>query len=414
MVFDPSPSGGAPSLKSIRNRVSERLELLPRFRERLSATRVGHLVRPQWIPDTTFDVRRHVHQETLPTPGSERELLTWLADLTTRRIDRRLPLWNLTLLPELAEGRWALALKVHHCLTDGVGGAIAMVAMLMDGEHHARTASTTHVQSDQSSVRSPNTLRLAVSGARTLGRILRQRPGPPAGTSLMVPLGLHRHLAFLDMPLTRLEAIRSGLGGTVNDVAITALAGGLRAMFEHREETPLPEYLRILVPVNMRTPSEERSISMNLSFLNIPVPLAKSDLHSRYAETVHTTEAMKQNRRAAGDRTLVDFAALVPPILQRALSEHVRFIGHFDVMVTNVPGPRDAMTFMDLPLHHIRPAVPPTVGHALNATVCSYSGVVTFGFTADRDAVPDLDVVRTGTARALDELDRLANRERSR
>jgi hypothetical protein len=230
----------------------------------------------------------------------------------------------------------------------------------------------------------------------------------------MVGLGPDRHLAFLDMPLVRLEAIRSSLGGTVNDVAMTAIVGGLRAMFEHRDETPLPDHLRILVPVNMRMPFEAHSTTMNLSFLNVAIPLANENLQDRYVETTQTTETMKQSQRVAKDQALENLASLFPPALQRALSRYVTFAGHFDVMITNIPGPQGRLTVMDAPVYRVLPAAQPTIGHALSATVCSYSGTLTLGFNADRDAVPDLDVVRAGTQRTLEELDHLADRRAPR
>jgi WS/DGAT/MGAT family acyltransferase len=244
--------------------------------------------------------------------------------------------------------------------------------------------------------------------------MLRQQPDPPAETSLMVSIGPNRHLAFVDVPLARLKAIRSRLGGAVNDVVLTAVVGGLRALFEQRGEMPLPDYLRVLVPVNMRTLSEEHSIKMNVSFFAINLPLAGADLLGRYQGTVQTTQMLKQSRRAATDQTLVDFAAMIPPVLQRALTRYVHPLGRYDVMVTNVPGSQGNVTFMGAPIHRVLPAVPPTTGHALNVVVCSYSGTVTLGIHADRDAVPDLDVVRAGIERALDQLAHTTEENRHR
>ena len=408
MVFEPLSHGESPSLTGLRNRVLERLDLLPRFRERLSTPRVGRLTRPRWIPASNFNISQHVQQKALPAPQGERELSVWLANHMTERIDRRLPLWNLTLLPTLADGSWALVLKLHHCMIDGVGGAIAAVTLVMDEQLPTAADMKGESASERDSIKRLGGLRPALAGARTLVGMLLHRPDPPADTSLMVPLGPARHLAFIHVPLMQLRDIRSGLGGTINDVALTAVVGGLRALFTHRNETPLPDRIRIVVPMNMRAPSEARSMTMNVSFMNVAVPLAEEHLHTRYLKTVEQTAAMKRGRRPAGDQTLIDVAALVPPIVQRAFSRSIHVSGHFDIMVTNVTGPPDSLTFMNAPLYRVLPAAPPTIGHALNATLCSYSGTFSFGFNADRDAVPDLEVVRAGTHRTLEELAHMA------
>ncbi|HZZ20902.1 MAG TPA: WS/DGAT domain-containing protein, partial [Opitutaceae bacterium] len=114
--------------------------------------------------------------------------------------------------------------------------------------------------------------------------------------------------------------------------------------------------------------------------------------------------------KAGSARTLESLAAILPPVLERALSRHVSFAGHFDVMMTNVPGTEGSLTFMDAPLCRILPIAPPTTGHALHATIISYSGTLTLGFSADRDAVPDLEVVRAGAQRTLRDLELLAPR----
>lgn len=92
MVFDPRPTGGAPSLEDLRAQTLERLDLLPRFRRRLSSPRVGSLSRPTWEPDPGFEIASHMRRATLPAPGGEAELLDWLGDFYSHRLDRARPL----------------------------------------------------------------------------------------------------------------------------------------------------------------------------------------------------------------------------------------------------------------------------------------------------------------------------------
>ena len=133
MVFDPLPEGGAPSLEVLRNQTVERLGPLPRFLRRLSSPRVGSFSLPSWEPDPDFDIAAHMRHASLPAPGGEAELLEWLGDFYSHRLDRARPLWETTLLEGLAGGRWALATKVHHCLVDGISGA-SVTSALLDAE----------------------------------------------------------------------------------------------------------------------------------------------------------------------------------------------------------------------------------------------------------------------------------------
>ena len=113
--------------------LENRLELLPHFRCRLSSARTGRFSWPTWKPDAAFDIETHVRHATLPDPGGEAELLEWLGDFYSHRLDRAHPLWAMTLLDGLADGHWAIAAKVHHCLVDGISGS-SVTTVILDAE----------------------------------------------------------------------------------------------------------------------------------------------------------------------------------------------------------------------------------------------------------------------------------------
>src|SRR5215207_741117 len=143
MVFDPPAGGGAPSVDQIRTLLDARLHAMPRFRKRLSHARAGGLRWPRWEPDPGFDVAGHVRHATLPAPGGESELLDWMGDFYSHRLDRSRPLWEITLLDGLADGRWSLVTKVHHCLVDGMSGVSVTNLLLDDSPASSRTSDTT-------------------------------------------------------------------------------------------------------------------------------------------------------------------------------------------------------------------------------------------------------------------------------
>src|SRR3954451_6515841 len=117
LVFD----GDAPSIEEVREMLSARLDLLPRYRQRLSAHHTGGLRWPEWVEDERFDLGAHVRHATLAAPGDEAELLDWAADYWSHRLDRGRPLWEVMLVDGLAGRAWALVTKTHHCLVDGGG-----------------------------------------------------------------------------------------------------------------------------------------------------------------------------------------------------------------------------------------------------------------------------------------------------
>ena len=120
IVMEPQPGGGAPPIEEFLRDVTDRLPDLPRYTQRLSAPRTGGLHWPTWEKDRDFRVERHVRRAGLPAPGGIDELLHWAGDYYSQRLDRTKPLWEMTVL-ELADGRWAIVTKTHHCMIDGVG-----------------------------------------------------------------------------------------------------------------------------------------------------------------------------------------------------------------------------------------------------------------------------------------------------
>ena len=128
-----SPAAGRRQSPKVREHLEQRLDLLPRYRQKLSAPRTGGLSWPSWEADQRFEIEAHVRHATLPSPGEEGEFLEWISDFYSHRLDRSRPLWEIVLLDGLADGRWALVTKTHHCLVDGVG-SVDLVGLLLDAE----------------------------------------------------------------------------------------------------------------------------------------------------------------------------------------------------------------------------------------------------------------------------------------
>jgi diacylglycerol O-acyltransferase / wax synthase len=432
MVFDPLPDGGAPSLEVLRSQTVERLEPLPRFLRRLSSPRVGSFSLPHWEPDPDFDIATHMRHASLPAPGGEAELLEWLGDFYSHRLDRAHPLWETTLLDGLSDGRWALATKVHHCLVDGIGGASVTSALLDaepnpvpgskglaatlaapgEGEEAERgTVSRLFglVADGVDAVLHPRRLASALSRSRALAEmIVREELIGAPHTSLNEPIGGTRRLAAVDVPLDDLKQVKRELGGTVNDVVLAATAGGLRRFFEQRGEGSRVDRVRAMVPVSVREAGEALALGNRVSSLFVELPVAEPDPLLRYRKTVAAAQELKGGDQAVGTETLIEVAGAAPPLIHSVVARLAFTPRLFNITITNVPGPQTTLYALGAPMRRVVPLVPIFSGHAVGVAAVSYDGQVTFGLNADRATVPDLDALERGIEAALAELLRLA------
>ncbi len=433
LVFDPLP-GGAPGVEQLVCLLEERLALLPHFRRRLSSPRVGRVSWPEWVEDPAFDVANQVRSASLPAPGGDTELLDWLGDFYSHRLDRAHPLWEITLLDGLEEGRWALACKVHHCLVDGVSGAL-VTTVLLDAEREPPAGSLGLLETLPPAPEGDpggSPLALLARGARA-GMDVALHPRRLAGmlqrsraladfvvhdelvaaprSSLNVDVGATRRMAAFTVPLANLKVVKNSLGGTVNDVVLAACAGGLRGLLASRGE-PLPAAgIRAQVPVSVRDASELLALGNRVSSLFVDLPVDARTPLSRYRRTVSATKRLKAGRRRAGADTMVDLAGLSPPVLHALLARLSFAPRLFNVTITNVPGAQTPLYAFGARMQRAIPLVPIFARHSVGIAAVSYNGELTFGLNADRATMPDLDELERGIDEALSELVELARRQ---
>jgi diacylglycerol O-acyltransferase / wax synthase len=429
MIFDPLPDGGAPSLDVLRRQTAERLEMLPRFLQRLSSPRVGSFSLPTWEPDLDFDIATHMRHATLPSPGGEAELLEWLGDFYSHRLDRARPLWEATLLDGLADDRWALVTKVHHCLVDGVSGA-SVTSVLLDAEPNPAPGSkgltaglgpldeddhrgvlsklSGVVGSGVDTAMHPGRLASALSRSRSMAEmVIREELIGAPHTSLNERIGGTRRLAAVSVSLGDLKRIKRELGGTVNDVILAVTAGGLRRLFEHRGEAAELERVRAMVPVSLRQAGERLALGNRVSSLFVELPVAEPDPKLHYRKTVAATEELKDGGQAVGTEALIELAGAAPPLIHSIVARLAFTPRLFNITITNVPGPQVTLYSLGAPMRRVVPLVPIFSGHAVGVAAVSYDGEVTLGLNADRATVPDLDVLKDGIEESLAELRRL-------
>ena len=426
LVFDPLPGGDTPDISQFRDYVRERVGILPRFAQQLSGPHAGPVTWLTWEPANEFDPAAHVHHATLPAPGGEAELHEWLGDFWSHRLDRRRPLWEMTLLDGLEKGRWALVTKTHHCLVDGVGSVDAGEVLLdasPDAPPRPKAPAGSEDLEEHGNGRLWLSPGLVLRGARAgLGAALHPREsldrvraavelivrqeviGAPQ-SSLNGPMSGTRHFATVRFDLADIKATKASLGGTVNDIVLALCTGGLRHLLLSRGDA-LPEHgLRAQVPVNIRSQDKEHALGNELTSLFVELPVNEADPIARYHRVVARAERLKAGSQRTGGKAIVDLADMGPPLagamLARSMFGGTRM---FNLTITNVPGSQQRLYMFGAPLIEVLPLVPLFAGHTIGIAVLTYAGQLVFGLNADRVAAPDVEVLAEGIKESFLEL----------
>ncbi len=428
LIFDSLSGGGTPAITDFRDYVRRRVGILPRFAKQLSGPHAGPLTWLTWEPARPFDPDAHIHHATLPAPGGETELNEWLGDFWSHRLDRRRPLWEMTLLDGLEDGRWALATKTHHCLVDGVG-SVDIGHILLDASPDARSpdrqspSDRDEGEAEYGNGRLWLSPALVVRGARAgvgaalhphesfdrvraaVELIVREELIGAPQSSLNGPMSGTRQFATVRLDLDEVKAVKTRLGGTVNDVVLALCAGGLRHLLLSRGDALPDGDLRAQVPVNIRSEDREHALGNELTSLFVELPVGEADAIARYRLVVERAERLKSGSQRAGGKAIVDLADMGPP-LAGALIARSMFGGTrmFNLTITNVPGPQARLYAFGAPLVEVLPLVPLFAGHTIGIAVVTYAGQMIFGLNADRMAAPDVGVLADGIERSFAEL----------
>jgi len=424
MVFDRLPGGSRPSLERLRAQAQDRLEDFSVLRRRLSTPRIEGFSLPVWLPDPDFDVGQQIRRANLPGPGGEAELMAWLGDYFSVRLDRSRPLWEVVLLEGLEGGRWALAWKVHHCLVDGFSTA-NLVAALLDAEPEPEEGVTMLANlissfGEESELGVLNRLRGVVgegigggtdaqvkprdvteilSQSRAIAEVLAGNELDLAPrTSLNEGTGAKRSLAAAELSLEELKRVRTEYGGTVNDVVMTATAGGLRRLFEARGEEV--DQLRAVVLATLGH-STQMLASGDASSLFVDMEVGEPDPLLRYRKMVATSSERKREGTVPGADTVTGLIRVSPALVQSVIARLAFTPRLFNLTIANVPAFPFALYGLGAEMRRVIPAVPLFCGQSVGVAAVGYNGTVYFGVNADPDTVPDLELMRAGIEETL-------------
>ena len=429
-VFDPRDDGPL-TYDDVQRVVEARLHLAPRLRQRVMRVPFG-LARPLWVDDDRFDLDFHLRRSAIPTPGGRFQLERAVGRVLSRPLAPAKPLWELYVFEGLAERRTAVLMKLHHALADGISG-MAIASALFDlapdaeiGTPPARpwTAEASPTRDDllrdaaQDLVLHPlEAIGHAVGApARTFAAVAETLSGvrdvvdmgaPPAGPFDTL-IGPARRFAMAEASFTRIREIKHSLGGTVNDVVLTAVAGGLHDLLEHRGEGTSGRTLRVMVPVSVRSKAEQGEVGNRVAPAFVDVPVGRLRARTRLQRVRRATAQLKESSMAVGADSIIGLGAYAPPALH-AMAARLASRGRwFNLVVSNVPAPQVPLYLAGASLVASYPAMPLGERSGLSVACTSLAGTMAFGLTADWDSLPDVDVLARGIETAIDELEKAA------
>lgn len=433
LIFDGGPlvrAGGGVDIERIRAHLTSVLRHMPRYRQKLGY--VPLLNHPVWIDDDRFNIEYHVRHTCLPRPGGADLLKRFAGWVMSQKLDRTKPLWEFWVVEGLQGGRFAVIIKVHHCVADGISGVDLLLHVLRfteDAEIDAYDPAPARplptpmelvVGELGHRLQAPRTLLQAVRRVRellppALGSQWRSlaRVGESFATGLVpsssrmplnVETGPHRRFEWASCDLTAVKALKNRTLGTVNDVVLATVCGAVRRFFRLRGVEGDAGVLRVLIPVSTRTPEECGALGNHVASMLATLPVGEEDPAVRLDRVIETTRQLKRSGQAGIVQLVEEAIDRVAPRLFAALIDLTTRAVTYDLVVTNIPGPQAQAFMLGAPLRDIYPMVPLFRRQALGIALVSYNGRLYWGLNGDFDALPDLERVRRALQKSFREL----------
>ena len=421
-------AGPMPDYDSVVAGLAERILSVPRFKQVLR-TRPLDLGAPQWVDDDNIDISHHVRRAALPRPGDDAALFRWVAEVMERRLDRDRPLWECWIVDGLPYNRWAILMKIHHCIADGIA-ATNMLAHLGDdieGGSFATKIRAAKEEPTRGGLRLPivplnpiewitgawqtslgvanAAAQIAQGAVEIAGGLLR-----PAGSSLTGPVTAMRRYAGVEVSLADVARVCEKFDVTVNDVALAAITDSFRSVLISRGEEPKRNSLPTLVPVSVRSNDAADKTDNRVSVMLPHLPVEKADpVEQLRAVHRRLTKTKGSGQRQAGS-VFVSAANVVPFALTAWAVRALTRLPQRGVatLATNVPGPRRRMGIMGREVIRLLPVPPIALQLRTAVAILSYADHLVFGITADYDGAPDVDELAGGIERAVAHLARIS------
>jgi diacylglycerol O-acyltransferase / wax synthase len=415
MLFEGPP----PPYADLLDAFERRLPLVPRYRQRLAFVPLAQ-GRPKWVDDPHFNLRYHVRSTALASPGSERQLKDLAGRVFSQQLDRDKPLWEVWLVEGLDDDRFAVLSKTHHALVDGISGVDIMsvlfdtspepsaptdpgdrwlprplpsrAQLLAEALIERATIPAEIGRSARAVLRGPRRIAAGIRDAAVgVGAMAWAGLNPAPSSPYNKSIGPHRRFTWVRTDLKDVKAIKDELGGTVNDVVLSVVAGGLGRHLRRRGVNTDGLELKAMVPVSVRTDVQRGALGNRVAAMMAPLPVWCQEPVARLDIVSEQLKGLKSGGQAVGAQVLTDLSGFAPPTIMDQASRLMARQRFFNLVVTNVPGPQFPLYLLGRRMLDPFPMVPLAKNQALGVALLSYDGHINFGLVGDYDLMWDLD-----------------------
>ena len=409
LIFDAKPltlEHGGLDIERLTKYTMAALDSIPRYRQRVEwVPGFGH---PVWVDDDRFNMHFHLRHTRLPLPGDERSLKRLVGRLFSQHLDRSRPLWEFWVVEGVENDSFALVVKVHHCMVDGIAGVALLQALL-----NISPAAVEQEPEDWRARPAPGRAQLVlnetnhrVDGLRKLSHFMPRVRKNFQGLSNVLRSGMkptprtlftehdispYRRFDWTSFDLDDVKAIKNSLGGTINDAVVAATTGAVRRFLMRRgEDVDSVEGFRSALPVNIRKTSGG-SVGNQVALLFADLPVSEPDPLARLKKvTVVTNELKKESNQTGGAELIEEVADLTTKRLVSELYKLAMRLRTYNLIITNVPGPPIPLYMLGAQMKAIYPMVPLMQNQNLGIALFSYAGDLHWGFNADWESFPDV------------------------
>jgi WS/DGAT/MGAT family acyltransferase len=374
-------NGAAPDYDLLKSLLAERIQAIPRFAQVLQTEGIDH---------PGFDLAHHVRRAALPQPGDDGELFRAIAHALERPLDMDRPLWECWIIEGLNDNRWAILMKIHHSMANGISAAHLLTRLCddADSDAFAYRVGDKQVSSSPANARSwthalwraPAAVTATVT-ATVFKAAARAVTWPAAWTSPTSPTATMRRYSTVRVPRAAVDSVCRKFGVTTNDVALAAITEGFRTVLLHRGEQPRPDSLRTL---------EQAAHGSSAMLPYLPV---EHDDPVQRLRTVHNRLNPTNQSRQVG--SISEYTPLM--LCAKAIQVLTRLPQRGIVtLATNAPGPRHRLRLMGQRMDQLLPIPPTALQLSTGVAVLSYGDELVFGITSDYDAAREMEQLATG------------------
>ncbi|KPA10864.1 Diacylglycerol O-acyltransferase [Candidatus Magnetomorum sp. HK-1] len=381
--------------------IEKRWLIYDRFKMRLTEPVLGL---PKWETDLNFDIRSHVQRVALPGKGDKVALQDMISDLTSIPLDRTRPLWQVHLI-ENYNGGCVLFWRIHHCIADGISLSHVLLSTADKSADAPLPKTKISIKSDTpNNVKNENILgktfelltrplnlkkwKKTASDVANIGNLLTKQMVSDSQTVFKGKIGVRKCIAWSDpMSLAEAKSIGKLLGGTLNDVVVTAVTGALRRYLLEKNTTMDDVNIRVSMPVNIRERGTESDLGNQFGLVNLDLPVSIEDPILRFNEVKKRNDKIKNSSEATTSFQALKTMGMAPGKISKKAADF--FADKGTAVFSNVPGPKNPIYFAGQEMKNIMFWVPRTGHMGMGISIISYNGKITMGLASDEKRVSD-------------------------